>query len=312
MNEQVDNSLAWLAPFRKRFKVSSSPALPAGEMQACEAGALQVMHVSGMAHRLRLEQPDDRPVWIVGILQRDGSAVLKQGTVSPVLLPDGLALLTSALPFEVEFTAELPAHQIWLVLPAEALHGICPGLALAEPGLVDCAGLHARLIKAIADLLQEKAETHLDTPRHNAGQHIANAVAHLLAAALAARQRPDEASRTSLAKFHLSRIKQFALANLNDSELTVRKVSEQLKISPSHIHRMFQDEHQTFGEWLWHQRLTACREALEISADSRMSISEIAFRHGFSNSSHFSRVFKARFGMSPTEARARKKSRSGF
>jgi AraC-like DNA-binding protein len=302
MNEPVDDSLAWLAPFRKRFKLSSpSPsALPAGAMAACEAGSLQVMHVSGLAHRLRLEPLEDRPPWVVGILQRDGSAVLEQGPARPLLLPDGLALLSSALPFEIEFADEQPVHQTWLVLPAETLRDICPGLVLGEPGVVGCAGLHVQLLKTVADLLQVEADTH----RRQAGQHIANAVAHLLAAAVAAQAGPDGPSRTSLAKFHLSRIKQFVLANLHDPELTVRTVSERLKISPSHIHRVFQNEHQTFGEWLWHQRLAACREALEESADTSLSISEIAFGHGFSNSSHFSRAFKARFGMSPSEARA--------
>jgi AraC-like DNA-binding protein len=256
---------------------------------------------------LRLEQLEDRPVWVVGILQRDGSAILEQGAASPVLLPDGLVLLTSAVPFEVEFSVGKPAHQTWLVLPAETLRTICPGLALAEPGVVDCAGLHVQLLKAVADLLQEEADTH----RRQAGQHIANAVAHLLAAAVTAQARPDAPARTRLAAFHLSRIKQFVLANLHDPELTVRKVSDRLKISPSHIHRVFQGEHQTFGEWLWQQRLAACREALERSSGARLSVSEIAFNHGFSNPSHFSRVFKARFGMSPSEAR-HKKSRSGF
>ena len=88
-------------------------------------------------------------------------------------------------------------------------------------------------------------------------------------------------------------------------ELTVRVVSERLKISPSHIHRIFVNEHQTFGGWLWDQRLAACKEALEQSAGTGLSISEIAFNHGFSNSSHFSRAFKARFGMSPSAARDR-------
>jgi AraC-like DNA-binding protein len=310
MRELVDNPLAWLAPFRKHFKLSAPSAMPVGTLAACDAGNLQVFHLSATAHRLRLEHQEGRPVWVVGIIQRVGTAILEQGGASPALLPERMVLLSSAAPFEVEFAVEQTACQTWLLLPAETLHGICPDLALETPRMVHCAGLHVEILKAAADLLQQEPDTRL----LKAGQHVANAVAHLLAAAVAAQGQPNEPTRTSLAKYHLSRIKQFVLANLQDPELTVRTVSERLKISPSHIHRIFGSEHQTFGEWLWDQRLAACREALEKSADTGLSISQIAFGHGFSNSSHFSRTFKARFGMSPSEARAchNKKSRSGF
>jgi AraC-like DNA-binding protein len=310
MTEQVDHPLAWLAPLRKRFKLSTPSAQPAGTLAACEAGNLHVMHLTGTAHRLRLEHLEGRPMWAVGIIQRDGTAILEQGVASPTLMPEAMVLLSSAAPFEVEFAAERPARQTWLVLPAETVRDICPELALDTPRVVHCAGLHVEMLKAAADLLQRGPAPRL----LKAGQHVASAVAYLLAAAVAAQGQPAEPARTSLAKYHLSRIKQFVLANLQDPELTVGKVSARLKISPSHIHRIFGNEHQTFAEWLWDQRLAACKEALEKSADTRLSISQIAFSHGFSNSSHFSRTFKARFGMSPSEARRsqHKKSRSGL
>lgn len=308
MEEQLDESLAWLAPLRRRFQLWWPVGMPAGAVASCEVGKLQVLHLSGMTERLRLAPLDSRSVWVVGILQRHGSAVLRQDAASPALLPESMALLNSALPFEIEFAGGEPGRQTWLVLPEEAMHGICPESGPSAPEVVVCAGLHVQIVEAVADLLQEESDAHL----HQAGHYLADAVARLLAAALAAQGRPEGAARTSLAKFHLARIKQFVLANLNDPELTVRKVSERLKISPSHIHRVFLSEHETFAEWLWAQRLAACRAALEKSGDTRQSISQIAFGHGFSNSSHFSRAFKARFGMSPSEARARKKSRSGL
>jgi AraC-like DNA-binding protein len=299
MEELIDNPLAWLEPLRRRFQPSSSPGAFAGATVTYEAGSLQVLHLSAQAHRLRLEQLEGRPVWLVGIIQRDGSAVLQQGAASPALLPGRLVLLTSATPFDIEFAGEQPSRQTWLVLPAEMLRALCPDLAFAEAGVVPCDEPHIHMLEAITDFSQQLTGARLA----QAGPHIANAVVHLLAAAV--QGIADAPARTSLAAFHLSRIKQFVLANLHDPELTVRKVSEGLRISPSHIHRVFLNERQTFGEWLWDRRLDACRAALEKSADSRLSISQIAFNHGFSNSSHFSRAFKARFGMSPSEARAR-------
>ncbi len=52
-------------------------------------------------------------------------------------------------------------------------------------------------------------------------------------------------------------------------------------------------------------RLDRCREELEDRRQRARSITEIAFRWGFNDSAHFSRVFKARFGMSPRAVRRR-------
>jgi AraC-like DNA-binding protein len=305
MDEQLGDAHAWLAPLRKRYKLWATPGMPAGSVVAREVGGLQVLHLSGLTQCLRVAPAGPSP-WITAIYQRGGSAVLRQDASSLVLRSDCLVFPVRAGPFEVEFAAGSPARQTWLVLPEDAFSGVFPAYGQVAQTMAQHDGLHVQMIAVIADLLQEISEPH----PHRAGQHVAGAVAHLLAAALAAREREEEPARTSLATFHLARIKQYVLANLNDPELTVRKVSERLKISPSHIHRVFLTEHETFGEWLWTQRLAACRAALEKSGDTRQSISQIAFGHGFSNSSHFSRAFKARFGISPSEARARKKSRS--
>ena len=54
------------------------------------------------------------------------------------------------------------------------------------------------------------------------------------------------------------------------------------------------------GKWLTRKRLQRAQRFLETS---RKSISDITFETGFSNVSHFSRVFKDRFGRSPLEYR---------
>jgi AraC-like DNA-binding protein len=306
MEEQIDNPLAWLDPFRRRFHISPSSALPGGASSQVECGRLQLVRLSAGKQHLRLAHREGQASSLVGIIQREGSAIVQQGAVSRTLPPRQLALLTSELPFDVEFGDAPPALQTWLLLPAEMLRGIYPEAQQLFPGIIQCAEPHAQMLDALSVPLCASAGA---LPGH---AHIAQAITHLLAAALLSQARTEAPSRTSLASFHISRIKQFALANLHDPELTVRQVSAKLRISPSHLHRVFLNERQTFAEWLWDQRLDACREALEKTGGAGVSISEIAFRHGFSNSSHFSRAFKARFGMSPSEARAHKKSRSGL
>lgn len=56
----------------------------------------------------------------------------------------------------------------------------------------------------------------------------------------------------------------------------------------------------TPGKWLTDKRL---KHAKNLLGNTKQSISEIAFNSGFENFSHFSRVFKEKFGLSPLQFR---------
>ena len=106
------------------------------------------------------------------------------------------------------------------------------------------------------------------------------------------------------ASYHLDRIRRYALAHLDDTELSVAKVGARLGLSAAHIHRMFADEVQTFSAWLWESRLQACHQALREPGMAGQSIGMIASRHGFAHATHFSRAYRARFGMTASAWRA--------
>ena len=55
------------------------------------------------------------------------------------------------------------------------------------------------------------------------------------------------------------------------------------------------------------QRLEACRRDIEDRRLDATSITELAMRRGFNHPAHFSRAFKARFGITPSEWRAQRR-----
>ncbi len=55
------------------------------------------------------------------------------------------------------------------------------------------------------------------------------------------------------------------------------------------------------------RRLERCRRALEDPRQAHRTIGDIAFAWGFSDLSHFTRRFKAEFGVSPGEYRRQEK-----
>jgi len=66
---------------------------------------------------------------------------------------------------------------------------------------------------------------------------------------------------------------------------------------------VFKAESTTAARYILERRLEACAADLGSPQHRARTITEIAVRHGFGSSSHFSRAFRARFGMTPQQWR---------
>jgi AraC-like DNA-binding protein len=88
----------------------------------------------------------------------------------------------------------------------------------------------------------------------------------------------------------------------DDPELSPVSVAAALRISVRYLHLLFAQRGHTTAGWIRERRLTYCREALAI-ADSGLTVTDVALQAGFTDPSHFSRVFRHRFGMAPNQYR---------
>lgn len=86
---------------------------------------------------------------------------------------------------------------------------------------------------------------------------------------------------------------------LGDGDLTLQQIAQQLRMSSRYIQKLFQQAGTSFSQYLRTRRLEHCRADLASTAHKNLSISEICFRWGFNDAAHFSRSFRADFGMSP-------------
>ncbi|MCP5145975.1 MAG: helix-turn-helix domain-containing protein [Gammaproteobacteria bacterium] len=101
----------------------------------------------------------------------------------------------------------------------------------------------------------------------------------------------------------LRRAKQYIEERLNDESLSLQGVAEALALSPRYLNKLFESEQTSLMRWTWQRRLERARMLLDNPAADDQLISSVAYNFGFKNVSHFSRVFRERFGMSPTEYR---------
>jgi transcriptional regulator GlxA family with amidase domain len=72
-------------------------------------------------------------------------------------------------------------------------------------------------------------------------------------------------------------------------------------VTPRYVHKLFETEVATFAEHAVACRLEFAQWLLTDLRLARRSVTSIAFDAGFSDVSHFNRMFRRRYGATPTE-----------
>jgi len=137
-------------------------------------------------------------------------------------------------------------------------------------------------------------------------RHLVSAHVHDLAAvalgpgrdgAAIARGRGVRAGR-------LAGIKTDILEHLADPALSVASVARRQGLTPRYVHMLFEDEGNTFSEYVVSQRLGRAYRMLIDPRRAHETISAVAMAVGFGDLSYFNRTFRRRFGATPTEIRS--------
>jgi AraC-like DNA-binding protein len=135
-------------------------------------------------------------------------------------------------------------------------------------------------------------ETRLARERVSGGnEHLAQMNDHIVVRYLAHRSQEDILNRTRAA----------ILDSLGDGRVTEKEVANSLHLSPRQLNRKLKEEGANFRSLLLECRRELAEQYIN---DGTLTITEISFLLGFSESSSFSRAYKRWAGRSPTEARA--------
>ena len=78
-------------------------------------------------------------------------------------------------------------------------------------------------------------------------------------------------------------------------ELHIDHVAKEVGISPCTLNRLLHEEHISFSAYLNYQRII---RAVELIADGKRILAEVAYATGFSAPSNFNRTFRQILGMS--------------
>jgi AraC-like DNA-binding protein len=97
--------------------------------------------------------------------------------------------------------------------------------------------------------------------------------------------------------------------NLHDPDLGPAGIAAAHFISTRYLHRLFEGEGVTVSAWIRARRMERCRRDLEDPALAGETVLAIASRWGLRNPGHFSRLFQAAYGVSPSAVRGRASAR---
>lgn len=93
-------------------------------------------------------------------------------------------------------------------------------------------------------------------------------------------------------------------ARLAEPELAPRDIAHEAGISERRLRALLAADGEGFAAYLLRRRLERCADWLRQDAWRDVSITQIAFRAGFNNATHFGYAFRQRYGMAPRDWRA--------
>ncbi|WP_369719615.1 AraC family transcriptional regulator [Bradyrhizobium sp. LLZ17] len=186
-------------------------------------------------------------------------------------------------------------------IPRSLLLTICPRaedrLALA---LVDQAPIREAIARyhSLAASLGPYTDV---VGQHLIAQHMVDLIGLLLGTD---RDRAELANSRGHAAARLELMRADVVANLSRDNLTIYSVAQKAGLSPRHAQRMFEQTGTTFTEFLLEQRLLLVRGLLLDPLNRWRKVSDLAHSAGFSDVSYFNRVFRRRFGVTPSDMRS--------
>lgn len=227
------------------------------------------------------------------LFQEEGCAVIRQGGLSHAVQAGQWCALRRDVPFEIDTLGH--SRQLAIAVPCSALPAPRRGIDWWRQPRSFLRG-PAQILHASAAACVMTGSSLTDGEREQLGGQLAMLIEMTVRADEASPAIDVREGRRRAILEHIDR-------NLADTELGIGSIARAFGISSRTIHKLFEGEAQTAARLIWDRRLERCREEMADPAMASRSITEIAHLWGFSDSQHFSRAFKQRFGVTPRDYR---------
>ncbi|MFD9537567.1 helix-turn-helix domain-containing protein [Streptomyces sp. NPDC060010] len=238
----------------------------------------------------------DAPEILAIALQEYGHARRTQADHTLTLGRGDLLLSDLTAPYDYAWTglgcaAALSIPYDRLGLPVDLVRRAAPKLRASR--LLPLVRDHLAGLTAQADMVSQ------DTQASALGEASITLVRALIASAA----REDRHAAAALADTLPAQINAYIDHHLRDPELRPAAIAAAHHISLRQLYRLVQPPQCTLEQWIVARRLAGARSDLAARQEHRRSITDIARSWGFRDPSHFTRRFRAAYGLTPREWR---------
>jgi len=260
----------------------------------------RIAEVKASAHTvaMRTAACDDMPKRHIKILwQLEGAGRLEQAGHALELPSGHWTVYEATRPYElnmsdnaafVAFLCEIDAHD-----GLDFLNRRVGGRAVPTAGgaAVALAALEA----------MNSAGNRLDPSSRSAA---ADFVSTLLCQEIRFSEGSNEAARRRTQDAILREAQQFVRKHLDRPDLSPDQIASALNICRRTLYHAFESTGETPQALVQRMRLERCRDVLSDDCAGRASITQLALEYGFSDPAYFTRLFRQRFGRTPSQFRA--------
>lgn len=270
-----------------------------GRIRSCDVDGVHVSEIAAAAHTVtrtpELISRADRNYYKLSLLL-SGTGVLVQDGREAVLRPGDLAIYDTHRPYSLVFDDDFRTMVVMfgknmIDIPSSMLS------RLTAVRLSGSDGIAAMVVPFLARLVDN-----LEALGGTTGPRVAHNTIDLVTT-MYARELDVDFSDVDPHQALMRRIREYIDANLHSPGLGPAEIAAAHYVSTRHLHGLFKEHDTTVAGWIRTRRLQHCRRDLLDPVHAGRPIAAIAARWGFVDAAHFSRVFKAEFGESPSQAR---------
>jgi AraC-like DNA-binding protein len=272
-----------------------------GEISGEVLGTVVVNRVSATAHSAertqRLIARDNEMPYYKVAMPLSGFAQVSQDGREASLGPGDLTIYDTSRPYRVTF--DRAGQLLILMFPHRDLRlprdAVAAATATRVSGRAGIGGIVAPMLMNLSSRLDEIGSAQSARLSDNVVDMLGTLYADMLGGS---GFRPDDPARTLM-----SRIRGFIEDNLDQADLDPDTVAAACHVSVSYLHKLFRAEGTSVCRVIRERRLEKCRRDLAAPSRRSRSVGAIGADWGFIDAAHFSRVFKATYGISPRDYR---------
>jgi AraC family transcriptional activator of tynA and feaB len=231
--------------------------------------------------------------------QISGVLTLEQIDRQVVLEAGDITLLDPLLPYVGRFAAG--SKLLVLKVPRRALEARVGKTQEMVARSIELGRAEGSLVSSLMAMLP----AHIGRMRPAAEVIVKDYILDLISMSLANVMGKDRARISSAHSVAVMNVHAAIEVRLTDPALKVGTVAAAAGISVRYANKVLARQGTSLMRLIQSRRLEQCRRALEDPSQLHRTLTEIAYGWGFSDMSHFSRTFKAAYGVLPSEYRRR-------